>query len=98
MRDSAGLHNESTDELEEPISIAENISEEPSTIRFKRIRSLRNVSRGDEIEARRGNTIYYQGQVQETAPGLGTVWIKQAADGARRALSQDDYTFWKTAR
>lgn len=87
-----------TTRTEDAISIAENISEEPATTRFKRIRSLRNIRRGDEIQARRGTDIYYRGQVEETAPGLGTVWIRQAADGARRALNQDDFTFWKTAR
>ena len=61
-----------------------------------RIRSLRSLKRGDRIEARLQNEALYRGLVEETAPGLGTVWMRDEAADVRLALSQDDFTFWTT--
>lgn len=61
-----------------------------------RIRSLHAVKRGDRIEARMQTDVLYRGLVEETAPGLGTVWVRDEAADSRLALSQDDFTFWTT--
>ncbi|MBG6191014.1 hypothetical protein IWX64_001968 [Arthrobacter sp. CAN_A212] len=61
-----------------------------------RIRSLRALKRGDRIEARMQADVLYRGLVEETAPGLGTVWMRDETADSRLALSQDDFTFWTT--
>lgn len=61
-----------------------------------RIRSLNVLKRGDRIEARMHTDVLYRGLVEETAPGLGTVWMRDEAADSRLALSQDDFTFWTT--
>ncbi|MCQ1948900.1 MULTISPECIES: hypothetical protein [Arthrobacter] len=68
----------------------------PSTkARAKRVRSIRSLRRGDIVEARSGGTIYFHGEVQDTAPGLSTVWIRDESTGQRTAASMDDFTLWK---
>lgn len=67
----------------------------PTTARAKRVRSIRTLRRGDTIEARSGGETYFHGQVQDTAPGLSTVWIRDESSGLRTALSMDDFTLWK---
>ncbi len=68
-----------------------------STACAKRVRSIRSLRRGDTVEARSGGETYFHGQVQETAPGLFTVWIRDEATGQRTAVSMDDFTLWKVA-
>lgn len=75
---------------------AEPCRTDPTPGGGSRIRSLRSLKRGDRIEARLQREVLYRGQVEETAPGLGTVWMRDEAVDARLALSQDDFTFWTT--
>ncbi|MBG6179349.1 hypothetical protein [Arthrobacter sp. CAN_A1] len=75
---------------------AEPCRTDPTPGSGSRIRSLRSLKRGDRIEARLHSEVLYRGQVEETAPGLGTVWMRDEAVDARLALSQDDFTFWTT--
>lgn len=66
----------------------------PTATRCKRVRNLRSVRRGDTIEVRSGSEVYYRGEVRETAPGLGTIWIRDD-EGSRIAVSVEDFTIWK---
>lgn len=66
-----------------------------TTIRAKRIRNIRSLRRGDHIEVRSGKKAYYRGEVRDTAPGLGTIWIRTDEDGTRTSVSVEDYTIWK---
>lgn len=58
------------------------------------VTDLSNLSRGDEIEARRGS-ICYRGRVKDIAAGLGMIWIREHSHGGRRALPTDDYSIHK---
>ncbi len=58
------------------------------------IRDISLISRGDDIEARRGTTCY-RGRVKDTAPGLGLVWICEHGRGVRRALPADEYSIYR---
>lgn len=50
------------------------------------------IRRGDCIEARRGDTTCYRGDVKDTAPGLGVLWIRETGRHGRRAVTLDDFT------
>ena len=65
------------------------------TTHAKRVRSIRSLRRGDTVEARSGGETYFHGQVEETAPGLSTVWIRDESTGLRTAVSMDDFSLWK---
>lgn len=75
-----------------------SVSTPPHTPRNKRtrVRSVQSINRGDHIEVSSGDTVYYRGEVRETAPGLGTVWIRED-EGVRTAISVDDFSIWKTS-
>ncbi|MEV7649648.1 hypothetical protein [Arthrobacter sp. NPDC089319] len=60
-----------------------------------RIRNLGHLRRGDSVEARMDNAVQYRGRVDRTAPGVGLVWIRDDADGSRRAISTQDCTVWR---
>ena len=47
------------------------------------------------MEVRSGEQVYYRGEVRDTAPGLGTIWIRGDDEGARIAISVEDFTIWK---
>lgn len=60
-----------------------------------RIRDLGTLRRGDVIEAHRRDEIHYRGRVEDTAPGLGVVWIRDESDGHRAILHTDEYAIWQ---
>lgn len=64
----------------------------------KRVRSIRSLRRGDTVEARSGGETYFRGEVEETAPGLFTAWIRDESTGIRTAVSMDDFTLYQVAR
>ncbi|MBP3035420.1 hypothetical protein J2M53_04000 [Arthrobacter sp. zg-ZUI100] len=66
-----------------------------TTTRAKRVRNIRSLHRGDLVEVRSGKKVYYSGEVRDTAPGLGTIWIRTDEDGTRTSVSVEDYTIWK---
>ncbi|MCQ1999826.1 hypothetical protein [Arthrobacter zhaoxinii] len=72
-----------------------NAHSQSTTSRARRVRSIRSLRRGDTIEARSGGTTYLRGEVQDTAPGLSTVWIRDESTGQRTAASMDDFSLWK---
>jgi hypothetical protein len=59
-----------------------------------RIRDITKLRRGDRVEARRDSTCY-SGQVKDTAPGLGMLWIREDGGHGRRAVSADDFSIWR---
>ncbi|MDP5226822.1 MULTISPECIES: hypothetical protein [Arthrobacter] len=66
------------------------------------ISSLHQLRRGDEVEAERFHlqprtTFVRRGRVQDIAPGLGVVWIRDAETGQRRVLDSQDYQLWRLA-
>lgn len=67
----------------------------------KRVRALDQLHRGDEIEARLSvgpnydDVIIRRGTVQETAPGIGVVWIMDHHAGIRRAINADECSVWR---
>lgn len=60
-----------------------------------RIRDLGILRRGDEVEAHLRNEVHYRGRVEDTAPGIGVVWIRDDADGRRAILHTDEYAIWR---
>lgn len=68
-----------------------------------RIRALDQLHRGDEIEARLSvgpsydDVVVRRGSVQETAPGIGVVWILDRITGLRKAVNTDECSVWRVA-
>ncbi|WP_427005610.1 hypothetical protein [Pseudarthrobacter sp. H2] len=68
-----------------------------------RIRALDQLHRGDEIEARLkvgpdyDDVVIRRGCVQETAPGIGVIWIMDRQSGSRKAINADECTLWRVA-
>ena len=68
-----------------------------------RIRALDQLHRGDEIEARLkvdpnyDDVVIRRGSVQETAPGIGVVWIMDRQSGTRKAINTDECSLWRVA-
>jgi len=68
-----------------------------------RIRALDQLNRGDEIEARLSvgpsydDVVIRRGSVQETAPGIGVVWIMDRLSGMRKAVNTDECSLWRVA-
>ena len=68
-----------------------------------RIRAISQLHRGDEIEARLSvgpaydDVVIRRGLVQETAPGIGVVWIMDRVSGMRKALPTDECSVWRVA-
>jgi hypothetical protein len=73
--------------------LEETMNNEPTT---PSVTDLSNLSRGDEIEARRGS-ICYRGRVKDIAAGLGMIWIREDGHGGRRALPMNDYSIHRAA-
>lgn len=46
---------------------------------------------GDHLEAWEDQTLHYTGTVDEVAPALGVVWIREAGLGLRKMLSVHQY-------
>ncbi|MDD7834188.1 MULTISPECIES: hypothetical protein [Paenarthrobacter] len=73
------------------------------TTHTTRIRAISQLHRGDEIEARLSvgpdydDVVIRRGRVQETAPGIGVVWIMDYASGMRKAINTDECTVWRVA-
>lgn len=59
-----------------------------------RIRSLVPLQRGDTIEARILDLPVHRGQVVETAPGIGALWIRKDGSRERKLLYADEYNIW----
>lgn len=78
-----------------PVAHAQPSTPSARTQRAKRVRSIRSLRRGDTIEARSGGETYFRGSVQDTAPGLSTVWIRDESTDMRTAVSMDDFSLWK---
>ncbi|CAM3181540.1 hypothetical protein PSET11_00733 [Arthrobacter ulcerisalmonis] len=68
-----------------------------------RVHALDQLHRGDEIEARMSvgpsydDVVIRRGRVQETAPGIGVLWILDRFTGARRIVNTDECTVWRIA-
>lgn len=68
-----------------------------------RIRALDQLHRGDEIEARLrigpnyDDVVIRRGRVQETAPGIGVVWILDRQSGTRKVVNTDECSLWRVA-
>ena len=68
-----------------------------------RIRAVDQLHRGDEIEARLhlgphyDDVVIRRGSVQETAPGIGVVWILDRTSGTRKAIDTHECSLWRVA-
>ncbi|BCW08573.1 MULTISPECIES: hypothetical protein [Micrococcaceae] len=73
------------------------------TTHTTRIRAISQLHRGDEIEARMSvgpaydDVVIRRGRVQETAPGIGVVWIMDHVSGMRKAINTDECSVWRVA-
>jgi hypothetical protein len=63
-----------------------------------RIRDLAALRRGDEIEARDLNMVRHRGRVEDTAPGLGVVWIRENGLGTRKISHEEEFSIWQARR
>ena len=74
-----------------------------ATTHVTRVRTLDQLHRGDEIEARLSvgpsydDVVIRRGSVQETAPGIGVVWIMDRQSGTRKAINTDECSLWRVA-
>ena len=74
-----------------------------ATPHVTRIRALDQLHRGDELEARLSigssydDVVIRRGSVQETAPGIGVVWILDRLTGLRKAINTDECSVWRVA-
>ncbi len=74
-----------------------------ATAHVTRVRALDQLRRGDEIEARLrvgpsyDDVAIRRGSVQETAPGIGVVWILDRLSGTRKAINADECSVWRIA-
>lgn len=74
-----------------------------ATPHVTRVRALDQLHRGDEIEARLSvgpsydDVVIRRGSVQETAPGIGVVWILDRSSGLRKAINTDECSVWRVA-
>ncbi|MFD5278215.1 hypothetical protein ACFWIX_11735 [Pseudarthrobacter sp. NPDC058362] len=74
-----------------------------ATPQVTRVRALDQLHRGDEIEARLSvgpsydDVVVRRGSVQETAPGIGVVWILDRVSGLRKAVNTDECSVWRVA-
>jgi hypothetical protein len=59
------------------------------------VRDIATLRRGDEIEARRGDSSCHRGQVKDTAPGVGMIWLYEEGRRGRKAVSADDYSIYR---
>ena len=64
----------------------------------RRVRHISSIHRGDYVEARSGDHVYYRGEVRDTAPGLATLWLNDEESGMHTAVSTEDFTIWRTRR
>ncbi|PPB49266.1 hypothetical protein C4K88_11305 [Arthrobacter pityocampae] len=62
-----------------------------------RILDLAHLRAGILVEARRRNEVHYRGYVEDTAPGLGVIWIRDDLAGHRAMLHLDEYNIWQVA-
>ena len=68
-----------------------------------RVRALDQLHRGYEIVARLrvgpdyDDVVVRRGCVQETAPGIGVVWILDRQTGTRKAVNADECSLWRVA-
>ena len=60
-----------------------------------RVTNLSTVHPGDDLEARQGNTVIYRGEVEETSPQLGVLWIRYGPLQTRKLLDHTEYELWK---
>lgn len=60
----------------------------------ERVLDLGSLSTGSLVEARRRNGVHYRGAVEDVAPALGIVWIRDDLAGHRALLDLDEYTIW----
>ncbi|MGW6175301.1 hypothetical protein ACWF5H_17575 [Arthrobacter sp. NPDC055138] len=52
---------------------------------------LSHFRRGDQVEAGQNDVVYYRGRVEDSAAGLGVVWIRESGCSRRRMLHTDEY-------
>jgi hypothetical protein len=94
--------------LELPASAGISSSQEATMLKeakthVTRVRALDQLHRGDEIEARLSvgpnydDVVIRRGSVQETAPGIGVVWIMDRLTGLRKAINTDECSVWRVA-
>jgi hypothetical protein len=74
-----------------------------ATPHVTRVRALDQLHRGDEIEPRLSvgpsydDVVIRRGSVQETAPGIGVIWILDRLTGLRKAVNTDECSVWRVA-
>ena len=74
-----------------------------ATPNVTRVRALDQLHRGDEIEARLSvgpsydDVVIRRGSVQETAPGIGVIWILDRLTGLRKAINSDECSIGRVA-
>ena len=64
----------------------------------RRVRNISAIHRGDYVEARSGEQVYYRGEVRDTAPGLATLWLNDEESGMHTAVNTEDFTIWRAQR
>jgi hypothetical protein len=57
-----------------------------------RLEDVSGLSRGDPIEATGPDKVRYRGRVEETAPEMGVIWIRDELLGNRIMLDTIDYS------
>lgn len=59
-------------------------------VSLERIPDMTSLKPGDLVTARPPGHLAYQAQIDEVAPQLGVVWIRDVSLGGRRAVGPDE--------
>lgn len=62
---------------------------------WSKVANTSALAQGDRIEVRRGGRVLFGGLVDEVAPALGIVWIREHALNERRILDPAGVSIWR---
>lgn len=67
------------------------MSDHETTATSSLIQDLTQVRPGDLLEAVSQGVVHHQGVVEDTAPAVGVVWVRDARIGERKMLATDNF-------
>ncbi len=67
------------------------MSDHGTTTAIPPVQDLTQIRPGDHLEAWSQAVVRHRGIVEEAAPGLGVVWIRESGIGERRMLASDTF-------
>ncbi|GAA3684147.1 hypothetical protein GCM10023081_22280 [Arthrobacter ginkgonis] len=65
---------------------------------WSKVVDISALTKGDRIEVRRGGLVLFGGLVDEAAPELGIVWLREHTLNERRILDPAGVSIWRNLR